>query len=89
VAACRLDPAAVHALMVTLIAAMYVRFAVSDGRTSVIAAKSTAVAVFFIAAAVATTVTAWLLTAVYLAGFSLRCTWLTASRTSGNPATSS
>lgn len=61
-----LDLAAIHALMIALIAAVYVGFAVSDGRTNVIAAESTVVLAFVIAAAVAVTVTPWLLVAIYL-----------------------
>ncbi len=52
--------------MIALIAAVYVGFAVSDGRTNVIAAESTVVLAFVIAAAVAVTVTPWLLVAIYL-----------------------
>ena len=43
----------VHALMITLIAAVYVGFAVSDGRTRVIAVEVAVVVAFFIAAAAA------------------------------------
>lgn len=62
-----LDPATVHALMVVLIAAVYIGFAVSDGRTNVIVAESTVVAVFFLLAATAAVVTPWLLVVIYLA----------------------
>lgn len=62
-----LEPATVHALMIVLIAAVYVGFAVSDGRTRVIAVESAVVVGFFIAAAAAVTVTPWALVAIYLA----------------------
>lgn len=62
-----LDPATVHALMIVLIAAVYIGFAVSDGRTHVIAVECAVVVGFFIAAAAAVTVTPWLLVAIYLA----------------------
>jgi hypothetical protein len=61
-----LDLATVHALMIALIAAVYVGFAVSDGRTNVIATEIVVVVAFFIAAAIAVTVTPWLLVAIYL-----------------------
>jgi len=53
--------------MVALIAAVYIGFAVSDGRTNVIIAESTIVVAFFIASAAAVTVTPWLVVALYLA----------------------
>jgi len=62
-----LDPSAVHALMIVLIAAVYIGFAVSDGRTHVIVAECTVVAVFFVAAAAAGAGTPWLLVGLYLA----------------------
>jgi hypothetical protein len=62
-----LEPATVHALMVVLIAAIYIGFAVSDGRTKVILVESTIVVAFFVVAAVAIAVTPWLLVALYLA----------------------
>ena len=62
-----LEPSTVHALMVALIAAVYIGLAVSDGRRNVIIAESTVVVAFFIAAASAVTVTPWLVVAMYLA----------------------
>jgi hypothetical protein len=62
-----LDPSAVHALMIVLIAAIYIGFAVSDGRTNVIVAECAVVALFFVAAAVAGVGTPWLLVGLYLA----------------------
>ncbi len=61
------DLATVHALMVVLIAAVYVGFAVSDGRTRVIAVESALAAAFFVVSAIAITATPWLLVAAYLA----------------------
>ena len=62
-----LDPATVLAAMVALIVAVYIGFAVSDGRPQVIVVESIVVAAFFIAAAVAIEVTPWFLVALYLA----------------------
>jgi hypothetical protein len=62
-----LELSTVHALMVVLIAAVYIGFAVSDGRTHVIAVESAIVVGFFIAAAAAVTVTPWILVVIYLA----------------------
>jgi hypothetical protein len=61
-----LDLATVHAMMIALIVAVYVGFAVSDGRTNVIATEIGVVVAFFVAAAIAVNVTPWLLVAVYL-----------------------
>src|SRR3954464_8111088 len=62
-----LPPATVHALMVTLIAGVYIGFAVSDGRSKVIVVESAVVAAFFIASTVAVTATPWLVVAMYFA----------------------
>ena len=62
-----LEPSTVHSLMVALIAAVYIGFAVSDGRTRVIIVESTVVTGFFIAAALVVTATPWLIVFVYLA----------------------
>jgi hypothetical protein len=61
-----LEPSTVHALMVVLIAAVYVGFAVSDGRTHVIIVESVIVAAFVVVAAVSVSVTPWMLVALYL-----------------------
>ena len=58
-----LDPATVYALSLTLIAAVYVGFAVADGRRTVIAVESAVAAVFVIVAAAGVTGPAWLLVA--------------------------
>jgi len=62
-----LDPATVHALMVTMIAGIYIGFAVADGRPKVIAAESVVVVGFVIASAAAVTLTPWLVVALYTA----------------------
>jgi hypothetical protein len=62
-----LETSTVHALMVTLIAAIYIGFAVSDGRANVIAVECAVVLAFTVTAAVAVTGTPWLLVALYLA----------------------
>jgi hypothetical protein len=61
------DLATVHALMVVVIAAVYVGFAVSDGRTRVITIESAIAAAFFVISAIAIAATPWLLVAAYLA----------------------
>lgn len=62
-----LDPSTVHALMVTMIAGVYIGFAVADGRAKVIVAESVVVAAFVIVAATAVTATPWLVVALYVA----------------------
>ena len=62
-----LEPSTVHALMVTLIAAIYIGFAVADGRPKVIVRESAVVVAFFIASTAAVTATPWLVVALYLA----------------------
>lgn len=62
-----LELSTVHALMVTLIAAIYIGFAVSDGRTKVILAECSVAATFFLVAAAAVTLTPWLVVVLYLA----------------------
>jgi hypothetical protein len=69
-----LDLATVHALMIALIAAVYVGFAVADGRTNVIATEVVVVVAFFIAATIAVTVTPWLLVAIYF-GHGVKDLW--------------
>jgi hypothetical protein len=58
-----LDPATVYALSLTLIAAVYIGFAVADGRRSVIAVEAAIAAVFVVVAAAAVTGPARLLVA--------------------------
>ena len=58
-----LDPATVYALSLTLIAAVYIGFAVADGRPAVIAVESSVAAGFVIVGAAGVTGPAWLLVA--------------------------
>jgi hypothetical protein len=60
-----LDLATVHALTITLIAAVYVGFAVADGRPIVIAVETAVTLVFLLIAATAVTGSAWLLVIAY------------------------
>jgi hypothetical protein len=62
-----LDPSTIHALMVTMIAGVYIGFAVADGRPKVIAVESTVVVGFIVTSAAAVTATPWLVVALYLA----------------------
>jgi hypothetical protein len=56
-----LDPATVYALSLTLIAAVYIGFAVADGRPRVIAVEVVVAAAFVVVAAAGVTGPAWLL----------------------------
>jgi hypothetical protein len=56
-----LDPATVYALSLVLIAAVYVGFAVADGRRSVIAVEAVVAGGFVVLAAAGVTGPAWLL----------------------------
>jgi hypothetical protein len=62
-----IDPATVHALIVSLIAAVYVGFAVADGRPRVITVECTITAIFVLVAATAVSATAWLIVSAYAA----------------------
>lgn len=62
-----LEPATLHALYIAFIAAVYIGFAVADGRTKVIAVESTIAAAFVILAAAGVIGSAWLLIAGYAA----------------------
>jgi hypothetical protein len=57
----------VHALAITLIAAVYIGFAVADGRPRVIAVEVVVASIFVVLAATAVTETAWLLVVAYAA----------------------
>ena len=57
-----------------MIAAVYIGFAVADGRPRVIAVESTVAALFVLLAATAVTSTAWILVAGY-AGHGLKDCW--------------
>ena len=56
-----LDPATVYALGLALIAAVYIGFAVADGRPTVIIVESAVAALFVLVAAAGVTGPAWLL----------------------------
>ena len=69
-----LDARTVYALGIPLIAAVYIGFAVADGRWHVLAVEATVVAAFVVVAAVAVTGTAWLVVAG-LAGHGVKDVW--------------
>ena len=69
-----LDSATVYALGLVLIAAVYVGFAVADGRWKVIAVESSVTFAFVLIAAAAVTGSAWLLV-VGLFGHGLKDLW--------------
>src|SRR5215210_5098643 len=69
-----LDPSTVYALVLPLIAGVYIGFAVADGRTTVIVVESIVASVFVMLAAAAVTGTAWLLVAAY-AGHGIKDLW--------------
>jgi hypothetical protein len=69
-----LNAATVLALQLTMIAGVYVGFAVADGRPFVIAVECCVVAIFFVLAAASVTSSAWLLVAGY-AGHGLKDYW--------------
>ncbi len=62
-----LEPATLHALYIAFIAAVYIGFAVADGRTSVIVVEATIAAAFLVLAMVGVTASAWLLVVGYAA----------------------
>jgi hypothetical protein len=69
-----LGDATVYALGLALIAAVYIGFAVADGRPRVIAVETGVAAVFVVVAAVAVTGSAWLIVAG-LAGHGCKDLW--------------
>src|SRR5918999_2797655 len=69
-----LDPATVYALSLALIAAVYIGFAVADGRPRVIAVEATIAAAFVVVAAAGVTGPAWLLV-VGLTGHGFKDLW--------------
>lgn len=69
-----LDAATVYALELALIAAIYIGFAVADGRSRVIAVETAVAAVFVVLAAAGVTGPAWLLVAG-LAGHGCKDLW--------------
>jgi hypothetical protein len=69
-----LDDTTVYALGLAVIAAIYIGFAVADGRGTVIAVETGVASVFVVVAAAAVTGSAWLLVAG-LAGHGLKDMW--------------
>jgi len=69
-----LDTATVYALGLALIAAVYIGFAVADGRPSVIVVECVVAAVFVVLAAAGVTGSAWLLVVGFL-GHGLKDLW--------------
>jgi hypothetical protein len=69
-----LDQATVQALLLVLIAAVYIGFAVADGRPRVIAVESTIAGAFVLLAAAGVTGSAWLLVLGYT-GHGLKDFW--------------
>ena len=69
-----LDTPVVYALGLAVIAAVYIGFAVADGRAFVIAAESTVATAFVVVAAAAVTGSPWLLV-VGLAGHGFKDLW--------------
>ena len=69
-----LDPATVYALGLALIAAVYIGFAVADGRPPVIVVECVVAAVFVVLAAAGVTGSAWLLVVGFL-GHGLKDLW--------------
>ena len=69
-----LDSATVHALGLALIAAIYIGFAVADGRRHVLAVETAVASAFVVVAAAAVTGSPWLIVAG-LAGHGLKDLW--------------
>jgi hypothetical protein len=69
-----LDSATVYALELTLIAAVYIGFAVADGRPRIIVVETAVAAAFVLLAATAVTATAWLLVFGYI-GHGVKDAW--------------
>jgi hypothetical protein len=69
-----LDTSVVYALGLAAIAAIYIGFAVADGRAFVVAAESSVAAAFVVVAAAAVTGSPWLLV-VGLAGHGVKDLW--------------
>jgi hypothetical protein len=69
-----LEPATVHGISIAFIAAIYVGFAVSDGRPAVIAVESAVALGFVVLAAAGVVGSAWLLVVGY-AGHGIKDLW--------------
>jgi hypothetical protein len=74
-----LDPATVYALSLSLIAAVYIGFAVADGRPTVVVAECSVALIFVLLAAAGVTGPAWLLVLGF-AGHGLKDLWQHRSR---------
>jgi hypothetical protein len=74
-----LEPASVYALSLALIAAVYIGFAVADGRRTVIAVEVAVAGVFVVVAAAGVTGPAWLLV-LGLTGHGFKDLWQHRSR---------
>jgi hypothetical protein len=68
------DPATLYALELSVIASVYIGFAVADGRPKVIASESSVAAAFVVFAAAAISGSAWLLVVGY-AGHGVKDLW--------------
>jgi len=69
-----LDPATVYALGLAMIAAIYIGFAVADGRRHVLVVETAVASAFVVVAAAAVTGTAWLIVAG-LVGHGVKDMW--------------
>ncbi|MGH9066608.1 MAG: hypothetical protein ACRD0J_03670, partial [Acidimicrobiales bacterium] len=69
-----LDPATVYALSLALIAAVYIGFAVADGRPRIVATEASVAGLFVVMAAAAVTGPAWLLV-IGFTGHGLKDLW--------------
>ena len=69
-----LDAATVYGMSIALIAAVYIGFAVADGRPSVIAVETTVAAAFVVLAAAGITGSAWLIVIGFV-GHGLKDLW--------------
>ena len=69
-----LDAATVYAMSIAVIAAIYIGFAVADGRARIIAVETSVAALFVVIAAAAVTGSAWLLV-IGLAGHGMKDWW--------------
>jgi hypothetical protein len=69
-----LDLSTVHALAIALVAAVYIGFAVADGRPKVIAVEVGVASIFVVLAAIGVTETVWVLVIAY-AGHGFKDLW--------------
>jgi hypothetical protein len=69
-----LDAATVYAMSIAVIAAVYIGFAVADGRGKIVAVETTVASIFVVIAAAAVTGSAWLLV-LGLVGHGLKDWW--------------